>query len=337
MDLTTRYLGLTLAHPIVLGASPLVDRLDLVKRLEDAGAAAITMHSLFEEQILLEQRATLHHMHSVADTNAEALSYFPAADDYHLGPEEYLLQIHRIKSTVDVPVIASLNGATGHGWVEYARAMAQAGADALELNLYYMATDLARSGQSLEDHIIEVVSSVKQAVRIPVSCKLSPFYSSLSHLASRLDGAGVDGLVLFNRFYQPDIDVEALEVIPKLALSDSSELLLRLRWLAVLSGRVRASLACSGGVHTALDVVKAVMSGAHATQVVSAVLHKGPDAITKMVKDLKQWLEDHEYESVKQMQGSMSQIKVAEPAAFERANYMKSLESWRPDPTGVKL
>jgi len=329
MDLTTRYLGLNLAHPIVLGASPLVDRLDLVKRLEDAGAAAITMHSLFEEQILLEQRATIHHMHTHADAHAEALSYFPAPDDYHLGPEEYLLQIHRIKSTVDVPVIASLNGETGHGWVEYARAMAQAGADALELNLYYMATDLGRSGQSIEDHIVEVVSSVKQAVRIPVSCKLSPFYSSLSNLASRLDEIGVDGLVLFNRFYQPDIDVEALEVIPKLALSDSSELLLRLRWLALLSGRVRANLACSGGVHSALDVVKAVMSGAHATQVVSAVLHKGPDAISKMVKDLKQWLEDHEYESVKQMQGSMSMLRCPDPAAFERANYTRILHTWR--------
>ena len=329
MDLSTKYLGLTLAHPLMTGASPLVDRLDLVKRLEDAGASAITMHSLFEEQIAMEQRATFKHIESVAESYAEALSYFPNPEDYNLGTDQYLEQIQRIKSIVEVPVIASLNGATGRGWVDYARLIEQAGADALELNVYFMATDPAESGVAIEDRFLEIVRSVKEAIHLPVAIKLSPFFSSLAHFARRLDEAGVDGLVLFNRFYQPDIDVEALEVAPRLQLSDSSELLLRVRWLAILAGQVRSSMAVTGGVHTGLDAIKALMAGASGVQIVSAILHHGPDRLKQIYEEMVRWMEDHEYESVNQMIGSMSLQKCPDPAAFERANYTRILQTWR--------
>ncbi len=329
MDLSTTYLGLPLAHPLMTGASPLVDRLDLVKRLEDAGASAITMHSLFEEQIAMEQRATFRHIESVAESYAEALSYFPNPEDYNLGTDQYLEQIQRIKSMVSVPVIASLNGATGRGWVEYARLIEQAGADALELNVYFMATDPAQSGAAIEGRVLEIVTSVKEALRIPVAIKLSPFFSSMAHFARQLDEAGIDGLVVFNRFYQPDIDVEALEVAPRLQLSDSSELLLRVRWLAILSGQVRASLAVSGGVHTGLDAIKALMAGANSVQIVSALLHHGPDKLKQIREEMVRWMEDHEYESVTQMIGSMNLQKCPDPAAFERANYTRILQTWR--------
>ncbi len=329
MDLSTKYLGLTLAHPLMTGASPLVDRLDLVKRLEDAGASAITMHSLFEEQIAMEQRATFKHIESVAESYAEALSYFPNPEDYNLGTDQYLEQIQRIKSIVEVPVIASLNGATGRGWVDYARLIEQAGADALELNVYFIATDPAESGVAIEDRVLEIVRSVKEAIHIPVAIKLSPFFSSLAHFARRLDEAGVDGLVLFNRFYQPDIDVEALEVAPRLQLSDSSELLLRVRWLAILAGQVRSSMAVTGGVHTGLDAIKALMAGASGVQIVSAILHHGPDRLKQIREEMVRWMEDHEYESVNQMIGSMSLQKCPDPAAFERANYTRILQTWR--------
>jgi dihydroorotate dehydrogenase (fumarate) len=311
------------------GASPLVDRLDLVRRLEDAGTAAITMHSLFEEQLLLEARARHQHFDQVGESFAEALSYFPNPDDYNLGPDDYLEQIRRIKAMVDVPVIGSLNGATGTGWVDYARLIQQAGADALELNIYYLATDPAESGASIDERVVDIASTVKQAVSIPVAVKLSPFFSSVANVAAQLDARGIDGLVLFNRFYQPDIDVEALDVAPRLQLSDSSELLMRVRWLAILSGRVRASLACSGGVHTGVDAVKALMAGAHGIQVVSALLHHGPGYLRQMHDELQRWMEDHEYESVRQMQGSMSLLRCPDPAAFERANYTRILQTWR--------
>jgi len=329
MDLSTKYLGLTLAHPLMTGASPLVDRLDLVKRLEDAGASAITMHSLFEEQIAMEQRATFKHIESVAESYAEALSYFPNPEDYNLGTDQYLEQIQRIKSIVEVPVIASLNGATGRGWVDYARLIEQAGADALELNVYFMATDPAESGVAIEERVLQILRSVKEAIHIPVAIKLSPFFSSLAHFARRLDEAGVDGLVLFNRFYQPDIDVEALEVAPRLQLSDSSELLLRVRWLAILAGQVRSSMAVTGGVHTGLDAIKALMAGASGVQIVSAILHHGPDRLKQIYEEMVRWMEDHEYESVNQMIGSMSLQKCPDPAAFERANYTRILQTWR--------
>ncbi len=329
MDLSTRYLGLTLAHPLMTGASPMVDRLDLVRQLEDAGASAITMHSLFEEQIAMEQRATVHHMESHAESFAEALSFFPDPSDYNLGPDEYLEQIRRIKAAVDLPVIGSLNGATGRGWVDYARMMEQAGADAIELNVYYLATDLDETGLTIEERVVAISRSVKDAVGVPVAVKLSPFFSSIANIAKRLDEARMDGLVLFNRFYQPDIDVEALEVAPRLRLSDPSELLLRVRWLAILSGRVKASLACSGGVHSGLDAVKAVMAGASGVQLVSTLLHHGPGQLRKTREEMVRWMEDHEYESVQQMLGSMSLLRCPDPAAFERANYTRILQTWR--------
>ena len=329
MDLSTRYLGLDLPHPLMTGASPLVDRLDLVKRLEDAGTAAITMHSLFEEQIAMEQRATIHHMESHAESFAEALSFFPNPEDYNLGPEEYLEQIRRIKAMVDVPVIASLNGSSGRGWVDYAKMMEQAGANAIELNVYFVATDLDEPGTTIEDRVLAIARSVKEAVSVPIAVKLSPYFSSVANIAKRLDGIGVQGIVLFNRFYQPDIDVEALEVAPRLRLSDPSELLLRVRWLALLAGRVKTDLCCSGGVHSGLDVIKALMAGAQGIQLVSTLLHHGPDQLAKIRQEVVRWMEDHEYESVKQMIGSMSLLRCPDPAAFERANYTRILQTWR--------
>jgi dihydroorotate dehydrogenase (fumarate) len=327
MDLTTKYLGLELDHPLMPGASPMVDDLDSVKRLEDAGASAIVMHSLFEEQITREQLGTIYHMEVHDNSFAEALSYFPKPDDFRLGPQQYLEQIRKIKEQVNLPVIGSLNGATGKGWVEYAQLIQQAGADALELNVYFLAADGNESGQAVEQRLLDVVRSVKERVSIPVAVKLSPFFSSLAHVAARLDAAGADGLVVFNRFYQPDIDLEALEVVPKLSLSTSSELLLRLRWVAILSGRVRASLAISGGVHTPEDVVKAVMAGASAVQVVSCLLQEGAEKLKALRDGLGRWMEAHEYQSIEQMRASMSLERSPNPAAFERANYMRVLNS----------
>lgn len=329
MDLGIDYLGWKLPHPLMSGASPLVEDLDMVRRLEDAGAAAVVMESLFEEQITAEQMAVHHYVDAHAESFAEARSYLPSPDDFHLGSEEYLRQIRRIKSTVGIPVIASLNGSTPGGWIDYARQIEQAGADALELNVYALATDPEVSGESVESETIELVGAVRSCVRIPLAVKLSPFYSSLPHLARRLDRTGANGLVLFNRFYQPDIDVERLEVERTLNLSDSSELLLRLRWLAVLSGRVEASLAVTGGVHTGLDAIKAIMAGAHAVQVVSALLRHGPEHIATLRKEISDWLEDHEYESLRQMQGSMGLLRCPDPRLYERVNYMHILQSWR--------
>jgi len=329
VDLSTNYLGFRLANPFMPGASPLVDDLDTVKRLEDAGASAIVMHSLFEEQISREQADLIKNVDSHEDSFAEAASYFPKPDEFRLGPEQYLDQVRKIKQAVKVPVIASLNGITNAGWLKYALLIQQAGADAIELNVYYLATDPDESGEAVERRTLDIVKAVKLAVKVPVAVKLSPYYSSLANFARRLDQAGVSGMVLANRFYQPDIDVENLEVHPSLQLSDSSELLLRLRWLAILSGRVNASLAVSGGVHTPVDAVKALMCGAQSVQMVSALLQKGPNYIKAMINGLKEWMEQHEYESVKQMQGSMSLQKSPNPAAFERANYMKVLNSWR--------
>jgi dihydroorotate dehydrogenase (fumarate) len=329
MDLSTTYLGLRLPHPLMPGASPLADSLDTVKRLEDAGAAAIVLRSLFEEQITRERDGLVYHMEVTADSSAEALAYFPHSDDFVFGTHEYLEQIRKIKAAVKVPVIASLNGTTNEGWLSYAKTIQQAGADALELNVYHIPTDPKETGAEVEGTTIQILKSVKSAVTIPVAVKLSPFFSSMSHLAQQLDKAGADGLVLFNRFYQPDIDVEALEAVPSLHLSDSSELLLRIRWLAILYGRVRASLAVSGGVHTGLDAVKAAMAGASAVQVVSRLLEDGPQQLRVIVDGMRRWMEEHEYESLAQMRGSMSLQKSPDPAAFERGNYMKVLRSWR--------
>ncbi len=329
MDLSTHYLGFALANPFMPGASPLVDDLDTVKRLEDAGAAAIVMHSLFEEQIVLEQVSTFKSTEGHSGTFAEAQSFLPDPDWFQLGPEEYLDHLRRVKAAVSVPVIASLNGNTLGGWLDHARLMAEAGADAIELNLYSLAADPKQSGQMIEDRAVEVVRAVKGAVAVPVALKLSPFYTSLSHTARRLIDAGADGLVLFNRFYQPDIDVDQLEVLRSLHLSNSSELPLRLNWLAILSSQVDTSYAVTGGVHTAIDAVKSVMAGADAVQMVSALLQRGPGYLATIQKEMVTWMEEHEYHSLKQMRRSMNLASVPDPSAFERANYMKILQSWR--------
>ena len=329
MDLSTTYLGLELPHPFMPGASPLVDDLDTVKRLEDAGAAAIVMHSLFEEQIAREQVATFLHTESHGYSFAEALTYFPSPEAFALGPDEYLEHLRRIKAAVRCPVIASLNGTTLGGWLGYARLMEQAGADALELNVYSVSGDPEDDAHAVEDRTVKMVQAVKGAVKIPVAVKLSPFYTSFAHFAGRLDDAGANALVLFNRFYQPDVDVEELQVRRALHLSSSSELPLRLRWLAMLSGRLRASLAVTGGVHTATDAIQAVMTGAHAVQLVSALLRRGPEHLGRLRREAEQWMEEHEYHSLRQMQGSMNLQACPDPRVYERANYMLMLQSWR--------
>jgi len=330
MDISTTYLGFELPNPLIPGAGPLADDLDTVRRLEDAGAAAIVMRSLFEEQIAFEEEATFAVTEAHGYSHGEAGSYFPSPDAFALGPDEYLERLHRIKRMVGVPVITSLNGVTPGGWLRYARLMEEAGADALELNVYTLATDAREDARTLEDRTIEMVRDVRSSVRIPLAVKLSPFYTSFANFAHRLDEAGPAGLVLFNRFWQPGIDVEELEVRRELHLSDSSELPLRLRWLAILSGNVRATLAVTGGVHTVLDVIQGVMAGAHAVQMVSALLRHGPEYLAVLRRELEQWLEEHEYGSLREMRGSMSMRSCPDPQAYERANYMLMLQSWRP-------
>jgi dihydroorotate dehydrogenase (fumarate) len=329
MDLSTTYLGFKLPHPFMPGASPLVDSMDMVRRLEDAGASAIVMHSLFEEQIQNEYHDTWKAVENPANSFAEAVSLVLEPKEFTLGPDQYLKQVQKIKAAVSVPVIASLNGTTSEGWLEYARRIEQAGADALELNVYYLAADPLESSSEVDARLIRIVQGVRQKVKIPVAVKLSFFCSGLAHLAHELDVMGVNGLVLFNRFYQPDIDVENLEVVPTLKLSDSSELQIRLRWLAILSSQIRAALAVSGGVHTYNDAVKAIMCGASAVQVVSALLRHGPERLAELKEGLSTWLEDHQYESLEQLRGSMNHDRCPDPGAFERANYMRVLQGWR--------
>jgi dihydroorotate dehydrogenase (fumarate) len=330
MNLATTYLGLKLAHPLMAGASPMVDDMGMVKRLEDAGASAIVMHSLFEEQITREEQGTIMDMELHANSNAEAISYFPKPDEFRLGPETYLEQLHRIKEAVSVPVIASLNGTTSAGWLHYGKLMQEAGADALELNVYYIATDPKETSSAVEKRTLDIVRAVKSEVAIPVSVKLSPFFSSLAHFALELEAAGADGLVLFNRFFQPDINLEELTAEPSLQLSGPADLLLRLRWLAVLHGQVKGSLAVTGGVHDGMGALKAVMAGADAVQMVSALLIHGPERLAQTRASLTEWLEEHEYESLDQARGSMSLLKCPNPQAFTRANYMRILNGWKP-------
>jgi len=329
MDLSTTYLGFRLPHPLVAGASPLSADFDMCRRLEDSGAAAIVLPSLFEEQITAEAAGTVHHMLAHEESHAEAVSYFPLADEYAMGPQRYLEHVRRVSEALTVPVIGSLNGTSPEGWLDYARLIQDAGADALELNFYHVATDPAESGADVELRLLDVVRAIEDQLTIPVAVKLSPFFSSFANLASQLDDAGAGALVIFNRFYQPDIDPDALDAVPRLQLSDSSELLLRLRWLAILSGRVRASLAATGGVHTAVDAIKAVMSGAHAVQMVAALLTHGPMHLAKVRREMSHWLEEREYQSLEQSQGSMSLLRCPDPAAFERGNYMKILQTWK--------
>jgi dihydroorotate dehydrogenase (fumarate) len=329
MDLRTTYLGLPLAHPLMPGASPLVDDLDTVKRLEDAGASAIVMHSLFEEQITRESEGIHRAMDTHSESFAEAMSYFPAPEEFHLGPDRYLEQIRKIRATVSIPVIASLNGMTDSGWLSYARLMQDAGAHALDLNVYRIAADPNIPGTAIDHEVENILRSVKRGLGIPVAMKVGPFFSSFANVARQLDDLGVDGLVLFNRFYQPDIDVEELQVRRQVHLSSSAELPLRLVWLAMLSPKLKASLACSGGVHTVTDVVQSVMAGAHAVQLVSCLLKRGPSYLGTLRQELAQWLEEHEYHSLRQAQGSMNLEACPDPMVYSRANYMLLLQSWR--------
>ncbi len=327
-DLTTTYLGLQLKNPLVASASPLAKKLHLVRRLEDAGAAAIVMYSLFEEQINHESYELDHYLNRGTNTYSEALSYFPDLDYYNLGPEPYLEHLQRVKQAVSIPVIGSLNGISTGGWIEYARKIEQAGADALELNIYYLPTDVGLTGAVLEEEYIQLVSDVRSTIKIPIALKLSPFYTSLPNIAKSFVEAGADGLVLFNRFYQPDFDLDTLEVVPNLQLSSSYDMRLPLRWIAILYGRIQADFALTGGIHTAQDVLKAMMAGANVAMTTSALLEHGIDHLAHILEHLRRWMEEHEYESITQMRGSMSQRSVAEPAAFERANYMKALNSF---------
>lgn len=328
MDLTTTYLGLKLAHPVIPGASPLGDDLDTVRRLEDAGAPAIVLRSLFAEQIARERIGAFLHLDRHRESFAEALSFFPSPERFVMGPEEYLAHVTRVKAAVAIPVIASLNGSDPGGWQEYPRAIQEAGADALELNIYHLPTDAEVTADEVEELALQAVREVKRALRIPVAVKVSPFFSAFANFAARLDTAGADGIVLFNRFYQPDIDPESLSVVPSLQLSRSSELPLRLRWLAILSGRVHASLAVTGGVHDGLDAIKSVMAGAHAVQMVSALLARGAHHLAAVRNEMAAWLEEHEYDSLAQARGSMSLAACPDPAAYERANYMLILQGW---------
>lgn len=328
IDFSTTWLGLTLAHPLLPGASPLVDDLDAVKRLEDAGASAITMHSLFEEQISAEQMAAHRFLDGPSNSYAEATDWFPSTADFRLGPEAYLDQIRQIRAAVTIPVIGSLNGDTTGGWIEYAKLIEQAGASAIELNMYAVAADETVDPTAFERNQLDIVRAVKQAVKVPIGVKLSPFYSSLPNFVRQLETEGVEGVVLFNRFYQPDIDTENLQLDRVLHLSDRSELLLRLRWLAVLSPTTKMSLAASGGVHEPIDVVKALMAGAGAVQVVSELLTHGPGRMAELIEGLAVWLEEHEYRSVRQLSGSMNLARCPDPSGYERANYVRLLQSW---------
>ncbi len=328
MDLSTTYMGIALKNPLVPSASPLSRTIDSIKAMEDAGASAVVIYSLFEEQITHEALELHYHTTAHSESYAEALSYFPESHEYTLEPDEYVEHIRRAKEVVDIPVIGSLNGVTAGGWIEYARKIEEAGADALELNVYYIPTDSKLTSLDVENKYIDILQAVKRTVRIPVAMKISPFFSSFASFAERLDRGGADALVLFNRFYQPDIDLEDLEVVPNINLSTPQALRLPMRWIAILFGKVKASLAATSGIHTSEDVLKMLMAGADITMVCSTLLKNGIGQITEILEGMRLWMEEHEYESVTQMKGSMSHKSVAAPAAFERANYMKALNSY---------
>ena len=329
MDLKTTYLGLELKHPIVASASPLSRTLEGIRRLEDAGASAIVLFSLFEEQIQYEQDSLDYLTEVGTDTFAESLTYFPVVKEYRVGPDQYLELIRAATKAVDVPIIGSLNGVTKAGWTDYAREMVDAGAKAIELNIYHIPANISETGREVEQRYIDIVKAVRGSVRVPVAVKLSPFFSSMGEMASRLVEAGADGLVLFNRFYQPDFDLDELEVVPDMELSTPSEIRLPLLWIAVLHGRINASLAATRGVHSGIEVIKYLMAGADAVMTTSALLRNGVGHLTTLIDGMKIWMEKRGYESVAQMKGSMSQLKVADPAAFERSNYIKVLQSYK--------
>jgi dihydroorotate dehydrogenase (fumarate) len=331
MDLSTTYLGLKLKNPLVPSSSPLSRKMSGLRQMEDAGASAIVLFSLFEEQITLESQTLNNYLTQGVDSFPEALSYFPEASVYEKGPDEYAEHIQKAKSSLDVPIIASLNGVSTGGWIKYAKNVEEAGADALELNIYYLPTDPNLTGAQVEQIYVNILQDVKKAVNIPVAMKLSPYFSSLANLAQQLTEAGASSLVLFNRFYQPDLDIENLEVVPHLLLSTSAELRLPLRWIAILYGRIEADLALTTGIHTVEDVLKGLMAGASVTMMASELLRNGTGRIGEVLIDMERWLTEYEYESIAQLQGSLSQINCSEPAAFERANYMRVLSSFAPD------
>jgi dihydroorotate dehydrogenase (fumarate) len=329
VDLNTNYLGLVLKNPVVASSSPLSEKIETVQALEENGVSAVVMYSLFEEQIIHESLELDHFLNKDTESYAEALNYFPEIGRYTLGPEVYIEQVKKLKAAVGIPIIGSINGVSTGGWIEYAQKIEDAGADALELNLYYLPTDIAVSSAELEAAYTTLVHNICSKVSIPVAVKLSPSFTALPNFTRQLVDAGAKGLVLFNRFYQPDFDLEKLEVTPNLQLSSPKELRLPLRWVAILYGRIDADFAITSGVHKHTDILKAMMAGAKVTMVASAILKKGPAKVSKLLARLNHWMEENEYESIQQMQGSMSQGAVADPSAFERANYMRVLNSYK--------
>lgn len=329
MDLTTKYLGLNLKNPIVPSASPLSKSVERVKQLEDAGAAAVVVYSLFEEQIEHDKGELEHYLTYGTESFAEALTYFPTPDEFHLGPDEYLNHISKLKKAVDIPIIGSLNGISKGGWMKYAKLIEEAGADALELNVYYVASNINDDSAKVEEIYLRDLRAIKSTLKIPVAMKLSPYFSSVGNMIKKLDDAGADGFVLFNRFYQPDLDLDKLEVVPNLELSASNDLRLPMRWIAYLYGKVKGNLAATSGIHTYRDVLKAMMVGSDVAMMCSELLENGIDRISDILKEIEQWMIIKEYSSIEMMKGSMSEKSVADPAAFERANYMKALNSYK--------
>lgn len=328
IDLSTKYLRLPLKNPIVASASPLTKELDNFRRLEDAGISAIVMHSLFEEQLNIEGDELDRHLTTVEHVGAEASGMFPDLRDYNIGPDDYLEMIVKAKAAVQVPIIGSLNGVSPGGWTRYAKLIQDAGADALELNIYYLPTDPNLTSDVVEHQYCDLVREIKKTVGIPVAVKIAPFFSAMANMALKLDQAGADALVMFNRFYQPDYDLQELEVVPSLQLSRSNELRLRLHWVAILFGKIQADMAITGGVHTAEDVIKSMMAGGRVAMMTSAILQNGVDYLRFVLTEVREWMEKHEYESIRQMQGSMSQQAVPHPSTYERANYVKVLSSY---------
>ncbi len=330
VDLTTTYLGLKLKNPLVASAAqPISDKVEKVKRLEESGIAAVVMYSLFEEQIIHESLELDHYLSTGTDFSREVSSYYPQTGNFTLAPEAYIEAVNKTKKAVKIPVIGSLNGVSTGGWIKYARKIEDAGADALELNLYYIPTDPVITGSELEDNYVALVQDVCKSIKIPVAVKLSPFFTAIPNIAKRLADAGAKGLVLFNRFYQPDFDLENLEVVPNLVLSNSSDMRLPLRWIAILYERIQVDLALTSGVHTSEDVLKAMMAGASVSMLTSELLQKGLGRVPTLLAEIENWMEEYEYKSIQQMKGSLSQKTVKEPAAFERANYMKVLNSFK--------
>jgi len=329
MDLSTKYLGMTLRSPLVASASPLSEDINSIRKLEDAGIGAVVLYSLFEEQLRLEQEEYNFHTTQGTEAFAESLSYFPEVEDYKLGPELYLEHIQKAKSAVDVPIIASLNGSSLGGWTDYAKDIESAGADALELNIYYIPTDESVTGAAVEQQYVDILKAVKGAIKIPVALKLSPFFSNFSNMAKRFDDAGADSLVLFNRFYQPDIDLDEYEVTPNLLLSQSSAMRLPMRWIAILKDNIKADLAATSGIHTGTDVIKMLLVGANVTMLCSSLLKHGINHVKNIEDHMKQWMREQEYNSVMELQGSMSQKKTADPSSFERAQYMKAITKYQ--------